>query len=86
MDERARSRGLVRRWPDEGSTGAEQGRGCSDVHAAVRQWRVLAGKGFVQNLQYLASHIVNTIASVVFGLIYIYVWRAVTPESGFGAY
>ena len=60
--------------------------GCSSVRAAVRQWRVLAGKGFVQNLQYSASHIVNTIASVVFGLIYICLWRAVTPESGFGVY
>jgi ABC-2 type transport system permease protein len=56
------------------------------VHATVRQWWVLAGKGFARNLQYSASHVVNTIASVVFGLIYIYVWRAVTPESGFGVY
>ena len=56
------------------------------MRAAVRQWRVLAGKGFARNLQYSASHIVNTAASVVFGLIYIYVWRAVTPESGFGVY
>lgn len=56
------------------------------MHAAVKQWRVLAGKGFAQSLQYSASHLVNTMASVVFGLIYIYVWRAVTPESGFGAY
>ncbi|MEA4882963.1 MAG: ABC-2 family transporter protein [Clostridia bacterium] len=56
------------------------------MRPAVRQWRVLAGKGFAQNLQYSASHIVNTIASVIFGLIYIYVWRAVTPASGFGQY
>jgi len=76
----------VRRWLDEGSIGAEQGGGCSDVYAAVRRWRVLAGKGFTRNLQYSASHLVNTAASVVFGLIYIYVWGAVTPESGFGVY
>lgn len=56
------------------------------MHAAVRQWRVLAGRGFARNLQYSASHMVNTFASVIFGLIYICVWRAVTPESGFGVY
>lgn len=56
------------------------------MHLAVRQWRVLGSKGFAQNLQYSASHIVNSIASVIFGLIYIYVWQAVTPESGFGPY
>ena len=56
------------------------------MHVAVRQWQVLGRKGFAQNLQYSVSHIVNTIASVVFGLIYIYVWQAVMPESGFGQY
>lgn len=56
------------------------------MRVAFRQWLVLARKGFCQNLQYSASHIVNTFASVVFGLIYIYIWQAVTPAEGFGPY
>jgi ABC-2 type transport system permease protein len=53
----------------------------------LRKYWVLASKGFVQNLQYSASHLlINTVASAVFGVIYIYLWRSVTPVSGFGDY
>lgn len=54
--------------------------------AAARKYRVLASKGFAQNLQYSASHLINTVASAVFGVIYIYLWRSVTPPQGFGVY
>lgn len=52
----------------------------------LRKYWVLASKGFVQNLQYTASHLLNTIASAVFGVIYICLWKSVTPSSGFGGY
>jgi ABC-2 type transport system permease protein len=52
----------------------------------LRKYWVLASKGFIQNLQYSASHLINTVASAVFGVIYIYLWRSVVPSSGFGDY
>lgn len=52
----------------------------------LRKYRVLVSKGFVQNLQYSASHLINAVASAIFGVIYIYLWRSVTPVSGFGDY
>ncbi|MGE5578894.1 MAG: ABC transporter permease [Bacillota bacterium] len=54
--------------------------------AQVRKYWVLASKGFSQNLQYSASHLINTVASAIFGVIYIYLWRSVTPPEGFGEY
>ena len=50
---------------------------------AVRKYGVLGAKGFSQNLQYSASHLINTVASAVFGLVYIYLWKTVTPAAGF---
>jgi ABC-2 type transport system permease protein len=54
--------------------------------AGLRKYWVLASKGFAQNLQYSASHLINTVASAIFGVIYIYLWRSVTPPTGFGEY
>ncbi len=54
--------------------------------SGVRKYWVLATKGFVQNLQYSASHLINTVASAIFGVIYIYLWKSVTPPQGFGDY
>ena len=48
-------------------------------------WTV-ASKGFQQNLQYSASHLINTVASAVFGVIYIYLWKSITPVGGFAGY
>lgn len=56
------------------------------MRLAARRWGILLRKGFVQNFQYSASHLVQTAASVVFGLIYISMWLAVTPAEGFGPY
>lgn len=53
---------------------------------AVRKYGVLGAKGFSQNLQYSASHLINTVASAVFGLVYIYLWKTVTPAAGFSDY
>jgi ABC-2 type transport system permease protein len=52
----------------------------------VRKYGVLGAKGFSQNLQYTASHLINTFASAVFGLVYIYLWKTVTPVGGFADY
>lgn len=52
----------------------------------LQRYGVLASKGFSQNLQYAASHLINTVASAVFGLIYIYLWKSVTPVEGFSDY
>ena len=56
------------------------------MSSSVRKYWVLASKGFRQNLQYSASHLINTVASAVFGVIYIHLWRSVTPASGFADY
>ena len=53
---------------------------------AVRKYWVLGSKGFLQNLQYTASHLINSAASAIFGLVYIYLWKAVTPGEGFADY
>jgi ABC-2 type transport system permease protein len=53
---------------------------------AVRKYGVLGAKGFLQNLQYSASHLINTVASAIFGLVYIYLWKTVTPVEGFADY
>lgn len=51
----------------------------------IRKYLVLANKGFVRNLQYSASHLINTVASAVFGVVYIYLWKNVAPQ-GFADY
>lgn len=51
----------------------------------VRKYLTVGTKGFVQNLQYSASHLINTVASAVFGVVYVYLWRSVTPQ-GFQDY
>lgn len=44
-------------------------------------------QGFYSELPvFRASHLINTVASAVFGLIYIYLWKGVTPVSGFNDY
>lgn len=59
-------------------------------HAAsrgsLRKYRVLAAKGFIQNLQYTASHLVNSVASAIFGVLGVYFWLNVTPVDGFADY
>ena len=52
----------------------------------LRKYQVLFSRGFLQNLQYSASHLVNAVASAVFGVIYIYLWKTVMPRTGFGDY
>lgn len=54
--------------------------------SALRKCWTVAFKGFQQNLQYSASHLINTVASAVFGVVYIYFWRSVTPVQGFSGY
>ena len=56
------------------------------MSSLVRKYWVLACKGFRQNLQYSASHLINTVASAIFGVIYIHLWRSVTPVAGFADY
>ena len=58
-------------------------------HAAsrgsLRKYRVLAAKGFIQNLQYTASHLVNSVASAILACG-VYFWLNVTPVDGFADY
>lgn len=54
--------------------------------SALRKCWTVAAKGFQQNLQYSASHLISTVASAVFGVIYVYVWKSVTPPQGFAGY
>jgi len=56
------------------------------IHRQVRKFIVIADKGFQQNFVYLASHGINTVASAIFGLIYISLWRSVVPPAGFSDY
>ena len=56
------------------------------IQRQVRKFIVIADKGFRQNFIYMASHGVNTVASAIFGLIYISLWRSVVPPSGFSDY
>lgn len=47
---------------------------------------VLGSKGFRRNLQYRGAHMVNNLASLVFGFIYISLWQAVARQGGAGHY
>jgi len=53
---------------------------------SLRKYRVLAIKGFIQNLQYSASHLVNSVASAIFGVLEVHFWLNVTPPQGFADY
>lgn len=46
---------------------------------------VLMKKAYDRNLQYRSSHIINTVASTIFGLIYVSLWRGIAPggEDGY---
>lgn len=52
----------------------------------LRKYWVLAVKGFIGNLQYTASHLINSVASAIFGVLEVYLWMSVTPPQGFGVY
>ncbi len=52
----------------------------------IKKFIVIADKGYQQNFVYLASHGINTVASAIFGLIYISLWRSVVPPAGFSDY
>jgi len=56
------------------------------MSSRIRKYWVIASKGFKQNLQYSASHLINSVASAVFGVIYIHLWKSVVPASGFADY
>jgi ABC-2 type transport system permease protein len=45
----------------------------------------LARTGYLRNLAYRWSHMVNNLASALFGFIYIFLWQAVAPPAGSGA-
>ena len=61
-------------------------RGGTVMHwSRMRKYRVLASKGFIQNLQYTASHLVNSVASAVFGVLEVFLWLA-SPLSRGSAY
>jgi ABC-2 type transport system permease protein len=47
---------------------------------------VLASKTYSRNLQYRASHAINTLASAVFGLIYVSIWRGIGESSAMEGY
>jgi len=47
---------------------------------------VLAKKAFARNLQYRASHAINTVASAVFGLIYVSIWKGIGSTGGGSEY
>jgi ABC-2 type transport system permease protein len=47
---------------------------------------VLAGKAYARNLQYRASHAINTIASGVFGLVFVSIWTGIGESNDLGSY
>ncbi|KPV59033.1 hypothetical protein QJ48_13170 [Paenibacillus sp. A3] len=47
---------------------------------------VLMKKAFARNLQYRLSHAVNTVASIVFGLIYVSIWQGIGQQDGMHGY
>lgn len=58
----------------------------TNLSLKTRKYWVLMSRGFLQNLQYSASHLINAVASAVFGIIYIYLWKSVMSPTGFGDY
>lgn len=47
---------------------------------------VLAAKAYARNLQYRASHAINTVASAIFGLIYVSIWRGIGEPAAMTGY
>lgn len=47
---------------------------------------VLIKKAYDRNLQYRASHVINTVASAAFGLIYVSIWKGIGQPAGGGGY
>lgn len=47
---------------------------------------LLGKKAYRRNLQYRAAHMVNNVASMIFGLIYIAIWQAAARGSAVGPY
>ncbi|OXM84159.1 ABC transporter permease [Paenibacillus rigui] len=47
---------------------------------------ILIKKAYERNLQYRASHIINTVASAAFGLIYVSIWKGVGQPANGGGY
>lgn len=47
---------------------------------------VLARKAYRRNLQYRGSHMVNNVASAIFGFIYVSIWIGVGENSSLGEY
>ncbi|GMK42239.1 ABC transporter permease [Paenibacillus sp. CCS19] len=47
---------------------------------------VLARKTYARNLQYRGAHLINTIASSLFGFIYISIWAAIASDQPLGEY
>lgn len=47
---------------------------------------VLIKKAYDRNLQYRASHAINTVASAIFGLIYVSIWKGVGTTGGASGY
>ena len=47
---------------------------------------VIGAKGFRRNLQYRGAHMMNNMASMVFGFVYISIWQAAAQQGGSGEY
>lgn len=47
---------------------------------------VIGAKGFRRNLQYRGAHMVNNLASMLFGFVYIAIWQAAAKQGGSGEY
>lgn len=47
---------------------------------------VLVKKAFSRNLQYRSSHAINTVASAMFGLIYVSIWKGIGEPAGMNGY
>lgn len=47
---------------------------------------VAGAKGFRRNLQYRGAHMVNNVASMIFGFVYIAIWQAAARQGGSGDY
>ncbi|MFH5185514.1 ABC transporter permease [Paenibacillus sp. TAB 01] len=47
---------------------------------------VLIKKAYQRNMQYRASHIINTAASAAFGLIYVSIWKGIGQPAGGDGY
>ncbi|MFC4775598.1 ABC transporter permease [Paenibacillus sp. GCM10023252] len=46
----------------------------------------LAGKSYARNLQFRGAHMINNIASALFGFIYVSIWTGIGENHSLGAY